>query len=254
MKISNEVLEVFKGCIVKGNNVALPSGQLPRPLYVAVNKVLECLGGKWNKTAKAHIFADDPNEILTLAVTTGEVMDAKKEFQFFETPARVIQKMIELAEIRDDMDILEPSAGKGAIIEGILKYRETCTIYYAELQKENVTHIRETFDEEAICIEFDFVKVAPAQLMIKFDRVIMNPPFTRGQDIAHVEHAYNFLKPGGILVAITSPGWTFRQDNKFADFRNWLTREVKSITIDLPAGTFKESGTMIATKLIVIHK
>jgi len=34
------------------------------------------------------------------------------------------------------------------------------------------------------------------------DRIVMNPPFTRNQDITHVEHALRFLSAGGILVAI----------------------------------------------------
>ena len=35
-----------------------------------------------------------------------------------------------------------------------------------------------------------------------FDRIVMNPPFSRDQDARHVNHAFSFLKPGGKLVAI----------------------------------------------------
>jgi 16S rRNA G1207 methylase RsmC len=55
-----------------------------------------------------------------------------------------------------------------------------------------------------------------------YDRIVMNPPFENGQDIAHVEHAYELLSPGGRLVTVMSEGPFFRQDKNAASFRNWL--------------------------------
>ncbi len=81
----------------------------------------------------------------------------------------------------------------------------------------------------------------------------MNPPFSDGQDIAHVMAAWPLLKPGGRLVAITSPGWKFRQTKPYTTFKSWL-EEVGALTEDLPAGTFAESGTEISTTMIVVKK
>jgi hypothetical protein len=50
----------------------------------------------------------------------------------------------------------------------------------------------------------------------------MNPPFEKGQDIEHVRHAYDQLKPGGRVVAIMSEGPFFRSDKKATEFRDWL--------------------------------
>ena len=47
----------------------------------------------------------------------------------------------------------------------------------------------------------DFMKyldyVGPEHNNAIYDRILMNPPFEHGQDVDHVEHAFNLLKPGG---------------------------------------------------------
>ena len=92
----------------------------------------------------------------------------------------------------------------------------------------------------------DFLKAAPVQ---KFDRVVMNPPFSRQADIDHVTHAARFLKPGGRMVAIMSAGTIFRQNSKAVAFRGWL--EALGGTLeDLPDGAFKASGTMVRTCIV----
>jgi 16S rRNA G1207 methylase RsmC len=75
-----------------------------------------------------------------------------------------------------------------------------------------------------------------------FDRILMNPPFERGDDIRHIEHARKFLKPGGRLVAICADGPRQRE----------RLQPIASQWRSLPAGTFKESGTMVNTALLVI--
>src|SRR3546814_1183198 len=52
------------------------------------------------------------------------------------------------------------------------------------------------------------------------DAVVMNPPFEKGQDVAHVLHAWRSLKTGGTLVAIMGAGVTFRQGKPYAPFRD----------------------------------
>lgn len=85
------------------------------------------------------------------------------------------------------------------------------------------------------------------------DCIIMNPPFNSGRDIAHVRHAYELLAEDGRLVAITSPGWTFRRDAKHNEFRGFINR-IGAHVAHLPAGTFGTSGTDVATVMITIVK
>ena len=81
----------------------------------------------------------------------------------------------------------------------------------------------------------------------------MNPPFSDSQDIKHITHAFSFLKSGGVLVAIACEGPFFRQDKKSTSFREFLESHNAEV-IQLPEGTFKESGTMVRTRLIKIEK
>jgi 16S rRNA G1207 methylase RsmC len=81
----------------------------------------------------------------------------------------------------------------------------------------------------------------------------MNPPFEEGQDIDHVQFAYENLDNGGKMAAIMSEGPFFRSDRNSTNFREWLEK-VGGRSIILPAGTFKESGTMVNTRMVIIEK
>ena len=48
----------------------------------------------------------------------------------------------------------------------------------------------------------ELVGVAQNGVLSGYDRIIMNPPFSDGRDIQHVQHAYNLLRPGGRIGAI----------------------------------------------------
>jgi hypothetical protein len=61
------------------------------------------------------------------------------------------------------------------------------------------------------------------------------------------------VKPGGRLVAIMSPGWTFRTNRKSVEFKAFVD-EFNSDIIFNEAGAFKESGTMIRTVTVVLDK
>ncbi|MFD7661360.1 hypothetical protein [Streptomyces sp. NPDC059788] len=93
----------------------------------------------------------------------------------------------------------------------------------------------------------DFLTV-PAEP--RFDRVLMNPPFTRGTDIAHVTHALRFLKPDGVLVSVM--WWTVtEQTGSTAAFRN-LVEQRGGLAEALPARAFAQSGTTTGTFLVAI--
>ena len=101
----------------------------------------------------------------------------------------------------------------------------------------------------------DFLDVVPGEYFGDFDAIVMNPPFSRHQDIKHVLHAWQFLHPGGQMRAIVSPSFTFKfarsgAPKMFAEF----LESVGAKHEPLPAGTFKASGTMVKTMLISATK
>lgn len=210
---------------------------------MAVNEVLENIGGKWDRKAKGHTFEADPTEKLDEVLLTGETINEKQLYQFYETPKIVADRVIELADIKAGMTVLEPEAGRGALADVVPKDVElTCV----ELDPAHVPVLREKGYDT---LNTDFLTTSTAS---KFDRIVMNPPFTKQQDIDHVLHAYEMLNDDGRLVAIMSPGFTFRENKKSRSFRDLVN--LCGSWEELPAGAFKESGTMVRTVIVVLKK
>jgi hypothetical protein len=85
-----------------------------------------------------------------------------------------------------------------------------------------------------------------------YDKIVMNPPFSRQQDIDHVLHAWKLLKPGGRLVSVMSGGTEYRQNKKALAFQElW---NVYGYIEPLPPGSFEESGTGVNTVLVILDK
>ena len=248
MKIAEDILKILAECRIENNTLFLPPEQLDRKTYVAVNKCLENIGGKWNRKAKGHVFDDDPTEAFDNLIITGETEDMKKTFQFFPTPRAVAEIVCDMAELKQSSRVLEPSAGKGDLADAI--FERSKTVYCYEINKKMCRDLDEKPYTLLACCDFLVVKPTEQQ---PFDRVVMNPPFSRQQDIDHICHAYEFLKSGGILVSLISLAPFFRMNEKSVKFREWL-EEHNAETIDVPAGAFKESGTMIPTKIVKIKK
>ena len=243
MKISDDVLTILGQCLVDGKRLFLPDTQLDRKMYEAVNKILVAMGGKWNRSAKAHVFEECPEEALLDVLNTGEILDAKKEFQFFETPSELAQRMVALANLSREHVVLEPSAGMGAIASEIKAVHPLDRIICIELQESNVEHLR---NQGFMCSSGDFLMTD-----ISVDRIIANPPFCKGQDADHINHMLDCLAPGGRLVSIASAGLLFRQDKRYCAIRDRINALGGTIET-LPAGTFKDSGTMVRTVLVVV--
>ncbi|PCI03422.1 MAG: hypothetical protein COB78_10720 [Hyphomicrobiales bacterium] len=115
LQIKQDVLKVLDKSEIDGNQLMLGGGQLDRKLYTDVNKVLVAIGGKWDRSAKAHLFDGDVSEVLEPILETGEYNRIKQDFGQFDSPAGVVDRVIELAEIELDTRVLEPSAGNGNI-------------------------------------------------------------------------------------------------------------------------------------------
>lgn len=244
MKIESDVLTVLSVAQAEGNNVVL-TGQLDRQLYERTNKVLEAAGGKWNRKAKAHIFDGEAAARLDQIILSGSVDVPKDEFNFFPTPPQVVARLLELADVRYGMRVLEPSAGQGAIASACASLGARVDCF--ELMEANHRILNGDDRLEAVVLgDFLAQSVDPV-----YDRVVMNPPFLKQSDIKHVTHALSFLRPGGLLVAVMSAGVTFRNDSRTAAFRDLVTQRGGRIE-KLPENSFKSSGTGVNTVIAVI--
>lgn len=244
MKVTTAVLEVLDRAETDGPALRL-TGQLDRKLYLDANKVLEAAGGKWNRAKKAHLFDGDAADAIEQVILTGQVVSKKQEFGYFPTPAPIVAQLIEHARIKPGMSVLEPSAGRGAIAGPIaaLGAHVDCV----ELQPENVAALESLPGVNGL-LTGDFLNLRPD--LASYDRVVMNPPFARQQDIAHVLHAMGFLKPNGLLVAVMATGVMFRA-GRAEEFRK-LVADRGGHFEALPDDSFKESGTGVNTVIAVI--
>ena len=425
--LSSDVQDVLQRCAITEERVYLPQEQLPRPLYVAVDKALRAAGGKWNKHLQCHVFTRDPRVTLLPGIGTGSVPKVQQQLQSFYTPPALAAKVVALAELEPGMCILEPSAGMGALALEAAKTVPTTQIWCVDSDPLACTVLRD--HGFAYVVEQDFLSCIPvckpiiddssiqkgeeiwkpvkgfeehysvstwgrlkrlktikrykagdivnggvrvdgyinvtlckngekisrllhqivaetflgqcpqgmqvnhkhsdgdksrnwlsnleylsskennADQRVKrpatyaakisqidadtirkrvlngeskrilsveygislgninyillgktwqkelpfFDRVILNPPFVKGADMTHIQHAHQFLLPGGRLVAIV-PAMTGKKTRKNTEkaFLQFLD-QYQSYRIEVPAGTFAASGTQVATSLLVLH-
>ncbi len=254
VRVPDDVRDVLARAVFEGNLVKLP--ELERELYVKTDKILKAAGGKWNRGREGHVFPTDPRPALGLALT-GSLVDEKKTRQAFYSPAPVAKQLalLLIAHMGAIRSALEPSAGEGAIAQAIRAVAPAVDITCVEIDAAACTKLR--VQGFKIVHEADFLtfrgpgSVRPGRGLPFYDAVVMNPPFTGGQDVEHVVHAWDFVGPAGILIAVVAPSWRTRRGEKWDRFRDLHERYAADDPIELPAGTFAESGTNVSTHVII---
>ena len=241
---SPQVLETPRAATLTEETLTLPQ-QLSRPAYLEINKFLEVMQIKWDKKRKLHLLGPGSYALLQGLLETETVTDKKVAFQQFYTPPTLAQQLAELAEIEEQHTCLEPSAGKGAIVDAILRYSQKVTA--VELDPENCKELHAR--AKLVVYQGDFL----SQPLPKFDRVVMNPPFTKAQDITHVTRAFGLLNPDGVLVAVVAQGALQRKTKAGAAFAE-LYVQYGEQSFDLPAATFKTAGTLVNASVIKLRK
>jgi hypothetical protein len=230
----------------------ITGGQLERNLYQRCNKAYDALGGKWDRKAGGIVFKIDPRPNIEGLVTSGELTVERDGF--FETPQAVVERMLELVppDKSNDALTLEPSAGLGAIVRVLIE-NGVQWMLIIEKNEARAEELRKEFASQSRIVNCrDFLN-EPAVTDYPFDRIYMNPPFEELQDVDHVRHAYDLLADGGKMVSVMAESAFFRSDKKSESFREWLN-EVNAYVEKLPEGSFKESGTGVNTRLVVIEK
>lgn len=238
--LTNEVKDVLRRATTHQNVLILPPGQLERGLYEKVDKALKNAGGKW-KRGTGHVFPSDAAPKLAAMLGSGVSIDERKRDQAFFTPDDLAEAVAGMANVKGH-EVLEPSAGRGALADACMA-QGAISVSCFELNPEYAQELRRKRYREVI--EGDFLEFSPAK-DARYSRIVLNPPFTKNQDIKHVRHALKWLAPGGILVAIMLNNPTRPQ---FAA----LVAEYDPETEELERGVFKESGTDVPTLIVKIQ-
>jgi phospholipid N-methyltransferase len=154
------------------------------------------------------------------------------------------QRMVGMAGLKPGMVVLEPSAGRGRIADAIM--REDCVdLEMCEINPSNQGVLMAMGYE---LLTEDFFKHHPGYL---YDAIIANPPFSKQQDVKHINRMLDMLEPGGRLVSVASASVLWRDNRLTVEFRERIASLGGRIE-PLPEGTFREEGTMVNTCLVTV--
>ncbi len=236
------------------NNVAVYTSNDRIPDWELLKRVMVALGGSWKTGGRGKSggfrFPEDIDaaEVVRLAQETGEIIDPKAA-EFFPTPRPLAELLVERAEIQDGDRVLEPSAGLGGIALVVRERHPSVELQCVEALPANAVKLA-ALDFPTIADDFLALDVPRLGL---WDVIVMNPPFSKRQDIQHVRHAYKFLGAGGTLVSIMSAGVKYRDDKLGREFRVFVEANRGEIW-DCPEGAFLESGTGVRTVMVRVRK
>lgn len=176
-----------------------------------------------------------------------------KRFGAFNTSDELAKRVCDWADIGQGCAVLEPSAGTGQLAKAARELGGAVTCM--ELQEglaHELAHVHgfRTF-------RGDFLKAGVRDLG-QFDLVLMNPPFDRGRDCDHVRHAWQFVKPGGRLVAIMSARAEYGEDKRHKALHRLIEQAEpargRSFWWDLPERSFAHAGTNVNTVCLMMRK
>lgn len=244
------MLDVLRRSTIDETGLTLPE-QLERSQYVAVDKFLKTAGALWNRKAKRHLFVDNAKARIEDLLGTGEIVDKKKSFQKFYTPEPLAEKIMGFVKpyAKKGLRCLEPSSGRGALAAHL--YAMCGHVTCVEIDDDDIRHLQLKVPS-AECLRADFLQeVAPGRWP-SFDLIVMNPPFSRGQDIKHILHAYGFLQRTGRLFSVMSAGARTSSTKQAMQLQELIERNGK-VVCDFDHGEFKTSGTLVRTCLIQLR-
>lgn len=187
---------------------------------------------------QSAVIPPDPNAIRLRDMLYRAKMYQKGDIQF--TPPELAKELVALAGVRKDSRVLDPEAGIGNIadaakevtdhVDCIERMTDFCEIL--KLKKHNV-------------IGNDLLTAETAPI---YDAVVMNPPFS--EECEHIKRAFDFLRPGGSLVAVCSSSIQWKSTRKYEQFRDWLSEHTHSI--DECGAKFEMTG--VHTVVLVVDK
>lgn len=193
--------------------------------------------------------------------------------QLFPTPVRLAQRMVHELDVQAGHRVLEPSAGTGRLLDAVLTAQSEVSLTAVEcsaalavaLSRRYAGRARPHIDMDTDmdtdtetptdpaaqigvrAVQADFLQLNPARWTPRYDRILMNPPFSRGQDIVHIQHACRFLAEGGVLVALCANGP--RQQAVLKP----MAQGSGGWWEDLPAGSFASEGTNVNVAMLLIQ-
>lgn len=161
-----------------------------------INVLVQC-GGVLIKDGNRTYYLFDYdfyNSTLPVIVRLGYVPNVKSH-QYYPTPEMISEKAIKLLDLKETDLALEPQAGQGNLFKHL---HENSTA--VEISEIHCNILKDKFPNANI-INDDFLKWY-INCNIKFDKILMNPPYHTKQYVDHLNAALTLLNNNGICVAI----------------------------------------------------
>ena len=208
------------------------------------------VGGKERDNAGKTEGTDYDKAVLDFYGTqkiTG-TRDSRDGKDFYPTPEPVGFKMVEWARIQEGEDVLEPSAGMGAIARYVPNSSSLTAVEPSQKLFPTLQLKAGGFGRKFIMDIFENLNIVN-----KYDAILMNPPFgsAGATAIAHVDKAFKHLNEGGRIVALIPRGST---DKKFDKWYQETESAVLVGEVILPSVTFAKAGTSVNTRVVIIDK
>ena len=235
--------------------------------YDRLRWVMESYGGRWNERCKGFKFNEFDDEKLKSIkadlsagfVNLSEEKRTRERDAFFPTPVKVVDKMIETANLKPDSIMLESSAGTGRILDEAKKVINSVDNFVViEMNSERQRILR----DKGYKVDFngtfeDSLKDSETLKKIKnCDKVVINPPFKNDSDVKHLLISYMFCADNADVVSILQENSLYydRQIHRvFKEFLNLIGKDAYEVK-SLPAGSFKSEMTTVDTVIFHIKK
>lgn len=180
---------------------------------------------------------------------------------FYTKDERLVDYMVRLLDVKDGDECLEPAAGDGCFIDGLLRTHRRITIEAWELSEEESRSLRSRYTERDTVriVHDDFLSDGTGIFSshATFDKVVGNPPYGGWQDYSkrnwlktqfptlYVRETYGLflakgllkLRPHGRLVFIVPETFLYLHMQKA--LREFILRKFTVVSIDiLPSSLF----------------
>lgn len=162
-----------------------------------LDDVMHSIGGVRARDTRYPYYNFDyrPEQAIKEIVVLGTIPN-DKSYQFYPTPEEISTYMRDVASIKETDSVLEPSAGTGALVAVLPENFKNVTA--VEISSVRVQSLM-TFPQVKEVVHGDFMQWQTEQ---RFDKVLMNPPFSDGRVSQHIRKASELMNLSAILLAV----------------------------------------------------
>lgn len=222
------------------------------------NKCTNVADGK--RKLKAYI-EQHPEEFAEKSAAPA-ILPADENSEFYPTPDKLAGKMLGKVDWKGVHTVLEPSAGKGDLVEALRKfiehdrykkYNRICYDMIHNLEK-CVDVIEYDYNLRLILRGKQYHLIADDFLTFNsekyYDLILMNPPFSNGDE--HLLKAMDFQKRGGQIVCLLNAE-TIR--NPYTNRRKLLKQKLADYcaSIEFVSGAFSHAERRTNVEVVIVY-